>query len=92
MQDASNPQTFRDLDEHRGIFDIDYLPGRRLREVQRKPKDVRVWLASLDEAGGDKEIHEFAQLELVNPIIIHYAGFVADNGDPQPVLDLELRD
>jgi hypothetical protein len=92
MKDASNPQTFRDLDEHRGVFDIDYLPDRRLRDVQRKPKDVRVWLANLDEAGGDKETHERVQIELVNPIVIHYARFVADNDDLQRVPDLELGD
>jgi hypothetical protein len=92
MKDASNPQTFRDLDEHRGIFDIDYLPGWRLRDVQRKPKDIGVWLADPDEAGGDKEIHERVQLELVNPIIIHHARLVADDGDLQPVAQLEVRD
>ena len=92
MKDASNPQTFRDLDEHRGIFDIDYLPGWRLRDVQCKPKDIRVWLADMDEAGGDEEIHERVQLELVNPIIVHYARLVADDGDLQPVPELELRD
>jgi hypothetical protein len=26
VKDAANPQTFRDLDEHRGVFDIDDLP------------------------------------------------------------------
>ena len=92
MKDASNPKSFRDLDEHRGVFDIDHLPGRRLGDVQRKPKDVRVGLADVDEAGGDKGVHELVQLELVNPIIIHYARFVADNDDLQPVPDLELSD
>src|SRR5208337_3159973 len=29
VKNASNPQTFRDLDEHRGVFDIDHLLGWR---------------------------------------------------------------
>jgi hypothetical protein len=33
VENASNPQTFRDLDEHRGVFDIDHLPGWRLGDV-----------------------------------------------------------
>src|SRR5664280_52550 len=57
VENASNPQTFRDLDEHRGVFDIDDLPGWHLGDVQRKPKDVRVGLADVDEAGGDEGIH-----------------------------------
>jgi hypothetical protein len=64
VKNASNPQTFRDLDEHRGVFDIDDLPGWRLGDVQRKPKDVRVGLAEVDEAGGNKGIHKPVQLEL----------------------------
>jgi hypothetical protein len=45
VKNASNAQTFRDLDEHRGVFDIDDLPGWGLGDVQRQPKDVRVGLA-----------------------------------------------
>jgi len=51
VKNASNPQTFRDLDEHRGVLDIDYLPGWGLRNIQRKPEDVRAGLADVDEAG-----------------------------------------
>src|ERR1039458_6787909 len=58
VKNASNPQSFRDLDEHRGVFDIGYLPGWRLADVQRKPKDVRVGLTEVDEAGGNKRIHK----------------------------------
>jgi hypothetical protein len=58
VKNAWNPQPFRDLDEHWGIFDIDYLPGRCLGYVQRKPKDVRVRLADVDEAGRNKRIHK----------------------------------
>ena len=85
VKNASNPQTFRDLDEHRGVFDIDHLPGWRLGDVQRKPKDVRVGLADVDEAGGNKRIHKPVQLELSNPIRIQFPRFVADHGDLQPV-------
>jgi hypothetical protein len=58
VRNASNPQTFRDLDEHRGVFDIDYLPGWRLGDVQRKPKDVRLGLAKVDEAGRNERIQK----------------------------------
>ena len=67
VKNALNPQTFRDLDEHPCVFDVQYLFGWRLGDVQRKPKDVRVGLAEVDEAGRDKGIHESVQLELVNP-------------------------
>jgi hypothetical protein len=54
VKNASDTQAFRDLDEHGRILDIDYLPGRRLGDVQRKPKDIRVRFADVDEAGGNK--------------------------------------
>ena len=41
VKNTSNPQTFRDLDEHRGVFDIDFLPGWRLGDVQRNV--VHAW-------------------------------------------------
>jgi len=88
VKNASNPQTFRDLDEHRGVFDIDYLPGRRLSDVQRKPKDLGIGLADVNEAGGNKRIHKLVQLELSNPIRIQFARFVADHDDFQPMLNL----
>jgi hypothetical protein len=90
--DAMNTEALGDLDEHRGVFDIDYLPGWRLGDVQPKPKAVRVGLADMDEAGGNKRIHKPVQLELSNPIHIQFASFVADHGDLQPVPDLELSD
>ena len=80
------------LEEPPLIVSIRYLPGRRLGDVQGKPKNVRVGLAEVDEAGGDKGIHEPAQLELVNPVIVHYARFVADNDYLQPIADLQLPD
>src|ERR1035441_7673455 len=60
---APNAETLRDLDEHRRVFDVKYLPGRRLGDVQRQPIDVRVGLAEADEAGGDKRIHELRSEE-----------------------------
>src|ERR1019366_4982721 len=89
VKDASDPQTFRDLDEHRGVFDIDYLPGWRLGDVQRKPKDVRVGLADVDEAGGNKGIYKPVQVELSNPVRIQFASFVADHDDFESVVCLE---
>ena len=37
VKNASDPQTFRDLDEYRGVFDIDDLLGRRLGECSFTP-------------------------------------------------------
>ena len=92
VKNASNPQTFRDPDKHRGILDIDYLPGWRLGDVQRKPKDVRIGLAEVDEAGGNKRIHKPVQLELSNPIRIQFPRFITDHYHFQSVLHLELAD
>ena len=89
VKDASNPQTFRDLYEHRSVFDIDYLPGWYLGDIQRKPKDVRVGLADVDEAGGNKGIHEPIKLELSNPVRIQIPRFVADHDDLQSIPCLE---
>jgi hypothetical protein len=70
VKNASNAHAFRDLDEHRGVVDIDYLPGWGLGDVQRKPKHVRVGLGDMDEAGGNKKIHKRTELELSNPVSI----------------------
>ena len=48
----------RNLDEHRGVFDIDDLLRRRLDDVQREPKDVGVGLADVNEARGNKSIYK----------------------------------
>jgi hypothetical protein len=55
VKNTSDPQTFGDLEEHRGIFDINHLLGWRLCDVQRKPKDVRVGLADVYEARGKQK-------------------------------------
>jgi hypothetical protein len=89
VKNASNAQTFRYLDKYLGVVDIDYLIGRNLGDIERKPKDVRVGLAEVDEAGGNKKIHKPVQLELPNPICVQFAPFVADHGDLQPMPDLE---
>ena len=89
VKNAANPQAFRDLDEHRRVFDIDDLLGRRLGDVQRKPKDVRVGFAKADKAGGNKEIDNSIQFERSDPMRIQFARFVADGGDLQPVPCLE---
>jgi hypothetical protein len=70
VKNASNPQGFRDLDEHRGVFDIDRLSNWRLSDVQCKPKDFRVGLADVDKAGGNKGIHKPVQLERSNSMRI----------------------
>jgi hypothetical protein len=62
----------RDLDEHRGAFEIQHLPPWCLSDVKRKPEDVRVRFAEMHEAGGDKGIHKLVQLECANPIGIQF--------------------
>ncbi len=57
MENAPNPQAFRDLDEHGGIFDIDYLTGWHLGDIQRQPEHVSVGLADVHKAGGNEGIH-----------------------------------
>jgi hypothetical protein len=92
MKDTANPQTLSDLHEHGRVFDVDYLPCRRLGNVQGKPIYVRVGLTDVDVARGDKGIHEIVQLELMDPIIIHNSRLVADDDYFQPVSDLEMPD
>jgi len=58
VKNASNPQTFRDLEKHRGVFDIDYLFGWNPHGIERNTKDIRVRLSQLDEAGRNKRIHK----------------------------------
>ena len=92
MKNASNPQALRDLNKHRSVFDIDDVLRRRLGNVQRKPKDVCVGLADVNEARGNKGVDKLVELKLANAICIHRARFVADHGDLQTVPDLESRD
>ena len=70
MQNTWDPQTFRDFDEYRGVFDITYLPGWHLSDAQRKPKDIRVGLAEVNEAGGNKKIHKPVYFEFSNLVRI----------------------
>jgi len=75
-----------------GVFRYTVRGGLASGHVQRQPKDVRVGLANVDEAGRNKRIHKPGELELANPIRIHRARFIADYGDLQSVPDLELGD
>ena len=43
MKNASNSQPFRDLNEHRRIFDINDVRRRRLGDVQRKANAAKLW-------------------------------------------------
>src|ERR1035437_9101642 len=83
VKNTSDSQAFRDLDEHRGVFDIEYLFDRNLRAIERHTKDVRVRLSQADKAGGNEKIHELIKLELSNPILIQSAPFVADHDNLQ---------
>ena len=68
VQNASNPQTFCDLDEHSGIFDIDDLTGWHLGDIQRQPEHVSVGLADVHKAGGNEGIHRSPSIELSLPL------------------------
>src|ERR1700733_6979217 len=90
MEDAPNPKTFRDLDEQRGVFDIDNLPGGPLGNVQRQFENILVRFSETNEAGGNKSIYKSVQLELSNPVGIQFARFVADNDNLQPIFGLQV--
>ena len=49
MKNTSHPQIFRDLNEHRAVFDLDHLSGLHLGDVQREPKDG--WVERTREVG-----------------------------------------
>ena len=70
MQNALNPQTFRDLNEHQGVIDKEHLRGRRLGDVQSQLEDVDIGLAEMNEAGRDKSIDNRVQMERSNPMRI----------------------
>src|SRR5665254_21437 len=72
-------------------FYIDDVPGWCLGDIQRKLKDLCVGLAEVDEAGGNKRIHKFIQLELSNPILIQFAPFVTTTQILSPYCVLSLR-
>ncbi|MBE7444401.1 MAG: hypothetical protein HS132_03830 [Planctomycetia bacterium] len=88
MKNASNPQTFCDPDEHRGVFDIDYLPGWRLGNVQWKPKDVSVGLADINEAGVNKKIHETIKLEVLRR---PFPGMMIPPVSEQDTTDIQIQ-
>lgn len=92
MKNTSNPQTLRDFDEHRAVFDIDHPTGRNLRGFKRNTEDVRVRLSQLNVAGGDKRIYKLIQLKLSNAILIQTAPFVADDNDFQSITCLKSAD
>jgi hypothetical protein len=89
VKNTSYPEAFRDLNEHRGVFYIQNLMCWRLSDIKRKPENVRVGLAEMDEAGGNEGIHKPIQFESANPICIQFERFVADNGDFQTVPRLQ---
>jgi hypothetical protein len=64
MEDASYTQTLRDLDEQRGVFDIDDPLCARLGDVECKPEDVYVGFANMYKTGGYEKVHKAIQLNL----------------------------
>jgi len=85
VQNASNPQTFRDLHKQRGVFQINDLLGWHLADVQRKMENIRVRSSDVDEAGGSKAIHKSVQLELADSIHIQFPCFIADHDNLQSI-------
>src|ERR1700689_5041840 len=85
MENAPNPKSLRALDEQRGVLDIDNLPGGSLGNVQRQFENIRVRFSETNEAGANKSIHKFVQLELSNPVGIQFARFVADHNYLQSI-------
>jgi len=89
-ENASNAQSFRDLDEHRRVVDVDD-PRRGVwatSNASRKmfTSGLRMWTKQEVLMTG---IREPVQLERANAICIHLAGFIADDNDLQAIPDLE---
>jgi len=72
MQQAANPKAIGDLDKHRGVFDIDNLPGGCHGDVQGQPENRRIGFMEPDQTGRYKRIHKPVELELMNPIVIEF--------------------
>lgn len=76
-----NSQSFRYLNEHRSIVDEDYLRGLNLSYVQSKSENIHVGLADVYEARGYETVYQPIQFELLNPMSIEFAPFIADDDD-----------
>src|SRR5664280_3313006 len=70
VKNAANPKTFRNLDEERGVFDIDNLPRGCLGYAQRQLENVRIRFSEMNEAGRNKSIHKPRQLELADAMSV----------------------
>lgn len=90
VENTSYPEAFRDLNEHRGIFYVQNLMRLCLCDVERKPEDIHVGLAQMDEAGGNEGIHKTVQLEGANTVRVQFERFVADNDELQTMTRLQL--
>src|SRR5271170_3981353 len=90
VKNAANPKTFRDLNEERGVFEIDNLPCRCLGDVQRQLENIRVRFPEMNEAGGNKSIHKCVQLELTNSMSVQFTRFVADDDNLQSIFGFQV--
>jgi hypothetical protein len=91
VQNAPYSQTFRYLNEHRGIFDVDDLLGVCLSDIQRQPKYIRIRFANVDKTRRNKEVHKPVQLEGTNPMVVQLTGLVTDHNYFQAVPLLKLN-
>ncbi len=79
VNDAVNPEAFRDFDKHRRVVDEHGLRCSRLSEVEREPKDPNVGFAYVDETRRDERVHKLVELERADAIRIQFAALVAND-------------
>src|SRR6201999_1351757 len=60
--------------------------------VQGQTIDVGIGFSEVDEAGGNEEVNEAVQLELLDAVQGEFAAFVADYDDLQAMAFLDLAD
>lgn len=84
MEYALNSHSLCDLHEHWSIVDEDCLLRPYLSDVESQPKDVRIGLTNVNEAGGYEAVCQPVQLESLDPICIQLTRFIADDRYLQP--------
>jgi hypothetical protein len=90
VKNASHPQAFRNLNEHRGVVDEDRVRWPRLGEVKSEPEDLDVGLPHLHKARRDKGVHEPVEFEGSNSVRVDLARLITNDDNLQAVLRLEL--
>ena len=86
---ASHPETFRDLNEHRSVIDEDSAFWRGLGKIKSEPENIDVRLSHPDETGRDECVHELVQAEGPDAMGIDLARLITNDHNLQAVLRLE---